>query len=225
MSEETLTIMTMTLGMTMTNTYVVADPLSKEAVVVDPGDEGEKIVDAVQARGLEIKAIWLTHSHFDHILGVSGMASALGGAVPLALHPDERPLWDARGGASLFGQPEVDPGMQPSIDLSANPDLMVGRYAFTARHTPGHTLGHVVYVCHEAHLAIVGDLVFQASVGRTDLPGGDWDTLLHSIKHEILALDDDYQLFPGHGPSTTVGAERISNPFLATKESEPTTFR
>lgn len=213
-TEPALAIVSLPLGMTMTNTYLVADRATKSAVVVDPGDEGERIVAEASARGWEITAIWLTHAHFDHIGGIAGMAAALNGSLPLALHPADTPLWDVRGGAALFGQPDIDPGMQPSIDLEDGARLLVGKSSFHVRHTPGHTRGHVIFVADQAPVAFVGDLVFQGSVGRTDLPGGDWQTLLESIRDQVLTLPEEFQLFPGHGPATSVARERRSNPFL-----------
>jgi glyoxylase-like metal-dependent hydrolase (beta-lactamase superfamily II) len=133
----------------------------------------------------------------------------------VALHPDDQPLWRFSGGAPLFGFPQFDPGPEPTISLEHGMILRLGDHSFEVRHTPGHTAGHVIFVVRSARLVFCGDLIFQGGVGRTDLPGGEWSTLLHSIEQEILTLPDETQLLSGHGAETTVGAERRSNPFLS----------
>jgi glyoxylase-like metal-dependent hydrolase (beta-lactamase superfamily II) len=132
---------------------------------------------------------------------------------PVALHPGDYGLWRAQGGAGLFGY-HIDPGPEPTIDLSQFTRLRLGEAEFEVRHAPGHTPGHVIFYCAQEGLAFCGDVIFQGSIGRTDLPGGNYDTLLHSIRSQILSLPDETRLLSGHGPETTVGAERVYNPFL-----------
>jgi hydroxyacylglutathione hydrolase len=202
------------LGMAMTNTYMLGDVKTGEAVVIDPAWDGEQIAEAADTRGWRIGSIWLTHAHFDHFGGAGGVADAYDVPIPVALHPLDQPLWRAQGGATFFGLPSFDPGPEPTIDLAAGMRLAVGEAGFDVRFTPGHTPGHVIFASADLGVVFCGDLIFQGSVGRTDLPGGSWTTLLASIQSEILDLPDETRLFPGHGPETTVGAERESNPFL-----------
>jgi glyoxylase-like metal-dependent hydrolase (beta-lactamase superfamily II) len=202
------------LGMALTNAYLLGDGETGEAVVIDPAWDGDQIAAAAEERGWRIGSIWLSHAHFDHFGGAGGVADAYDAPVPVALHALDQPLWRARGGASYFGLPSFDPGPEPTIDLEPGMSLNLGSATFEVRFTPGHTPGHVVFASLELGAVFCGDLIFQGSVGRTDLPGGDWNTLLHSIRDEILTLPDATRLFPGHGPDSTVGAERANNPFL-----------
>jgi glyoxylase-like metal-dependent hydrolase (beta-lactamase superfamily II) len=209
-----LSIAAFTLGQVMTNAYLIADPQSREAVVIDPADDGEVIVAEAERRGWRIGSIWLTHAHFDHLAGAGGVADRVDPPPPVALHPDDYPLWRMQGGAALFGM-HIDPGPEPTIDLYHGQILRVGENTLEVRHAPGHTRGHVVFYCPSAAVAFCGDVVFQDSIGRTDLPGGDYDTLIASIQKQILSLPDETRLLSGHGPSTTVGRERKLNPFLS----------
>ncbi len=203
----------LTLGPARTNTYVIADEASGTAVVIDPAWEGERIVQRAQARGWRIAHIWLTHAHFDHLGGAGAVSDACNPPAPVALHPLDYPLWRMEGGAPLFGL-RIDPGPEPSIALHHGQILHLGDLTFEVRHAPGHTRGHVLFYAPQAGAAFVGDIIFQGSIGRTDLPGGDYLTLLESIRTQVLTLPDETRLYPGHGPATTVGAERRSNPFL-----------
>ncbi len=208
-----LEIVNFTLGPVMTNAYLVADPASGEAVVIDPADDGEVIVAEAQRREWHIGSIWLTHAHFDHLAGAGGVADRVNPPPPVALHPDDYPLWRMQGGAPLFGM-QIDPGPEPTVDLYHGQNLRLGENCIEVRLTPGHTRGHVVFICLAEKVAFCGDVIFQGSIGRTDLPGGDYQTLMDSIQKQILSLPDDTRLFSGHGPVTTVGRERRWNPFL-----------
>lgn len=210
-----LEIVSFTLGPVQSNGYLVGDPASQTAVVIDPGWDGGRIFQGALDRGWRIAHIWLTHAHFDHFGGAAQIADASSTPIEVALHPDDQPLWRALGGAPLFGFAEFDPGPEPTISLEGGMQLHLGDHTFEVRHTPGHTRGHVIFVLQEQKLVFCGDLIFMQGVGRTDLPGGDWDDLMNSIREHILSLSDDYVLLPGHGPATTVGAERHANPFLA----------
>jgi hydroxyacylglutathione hydrolase len=208
-----LEIVRFTQGPAQTNAYLLGED-SGSAVVVDPAWDGEEIVAAAEARGWRITNIWLTHAHFDHFGGAAGVDAANATRVPVALHPDDQPLWRMNGGAGLFGVSQFDPGPEPEIPLTHGMMLHLGGHEFEVRHTPGHTPGHVILVNRKDAVVLCGDLIFQGSIGRFDLPGGDGEVLLSSIESEVLSLPDDVRLLPGHGPETTVGRERRSNPFL-----------
>lgn len=206
-------IVSMVLGPIMTNSYLIGDPHSREAVVIDPADEGETILAEAEKRGWRIGSIWLTHAHFDHMMGSGQVADGLNPPPPVALHPHDYTLWRMQGGAQLFGF-RIDPGPEPTIDLAHGMTLHLGQSQIEVRHAPGHTRGHVVFYCPADRVAFCGDVIFQGSIGRTDLPGGDYDTLITSIRTQVLTMPDDTRLLSGHGPETTVGAERRYNPFL-----------
>ena len=208
-----LKIQTYTLGPVLTNSYLVSDDDSGRAVVIDPADSGQMLVEEAQNNGFMIEAVWLTHAHFDHLGGVADLFNELGSTPQVALHPNDMPLWHAQGGAPFFGL-QIDPGPEPTIELIDKELLYIGRYQFEVRHTPGHTPGHVVFYCLSEDVMFCGDVIFQFSIGRTDLPGGDYNTLIQSIRTKILILPDETRLLPGHGPETSVGVEKLNNPFL-----------
>jgi glyoxylase-like metal-dependent hydrolase (beta-lactamase superfamily II) len=208
-----LEIATFTLGPAMTNAYLVADPETKEAAVIDPAWDGHAILTESIKRGWRIGHMWYTHAHFDHIGGAAAIADALNPLPLVALHPDDHVLWRAEGGAPFFGF-KIDPGPEPTIDLKHGQILKLGSVDFEVRHAPGHTPGLcILYVASEG-VCFCGDLIFRDSVGRTDLPGGDWETLLKSIHTQVFTLPDETRLLSGHGPETTVGEEKRSNPYL-----------
>jgi glyoxylase-like metal-dependent hydrolase (beta-lactamase superfamily II) len=209
-----LEIVTLTLGPLYTNCYLAADPQTGEAAVIDPAWDGKQIIAEAARRGWRIASIWLTHAHFDHIAGAAAVADGSHPAPPVAAHAEDHALWRFQGGAPLFGM-HIDPGPEPTIYLQHGQILRIGEYAVEVRHAPGHTRGHVIFYCAAAKTAFVGDVIFQAGIGRTDLPGGDMDMLLASIRSQVLTLPDETRLLSGHGPATTVGLERAYNPFLA----------
>ncbi|OGO28659.1 MAG: hypothetical protein A2W33_04105 [Chloroflexi bacterium RBG_16_52_11] len=208
-----LEIVTFTLGPVMTNSYLIADPQTGESAVVDPADEGETIVKEAGNRGWRIGNIWLTHAHFDHLAGAAGVADHVDPPPPVALHPEDYVLWRMQGGAPLFGM-HIDPGPEPTVELQHGQALHLGSNLFEVRHAPGHTRGHVVFYCEQQKVVFCGDVIFKLSIGRTDLPGGDYATLISSINTQILSLPDDTRLLSGHGPETSVGYERRMNPFI-----------
>ena len=208
-----LEIVTFTLGPAMTNAYLVADSETKEAAVIDPAWDGHAILTEAIKRGWRIAHMWYTHAHFDHIGGAAAIADALNPLPLVALHPADHVLWRAEGGAPFFGY-KIDPGPEPTIDLQHGQILKLGSIEFEVRHTPGHTPGMcILYVASEG-VCFCGDLIFRDSVGRTDLPGGDWETLLKSIHEQVFTLPDETRLLSGHGPETTVGEEKQANPYL-----------
>lgn len=208
-----LEIVRLTLGPVQTNAYLIADPFTKEAAVIDPAWDGDTILAEANKRGWRITNLWLTHAHFDHFGGAAAVADGSSPMPPVALHPLDYPLWRALGGGALFGY-RFDPGPEPTIDLQHGMQLHLGSNRLEVRHTPGHSRGHVIFVAHDEGLAFCGDVIFQGSIGRTDLPGGDFDTLINSIQTQVLNLPNDMQLLSGHGEATTVQFERQFNPFL-----------
>ena len=198
-------------GMFAQNCYLLIDEGSRTCAIVDPGEEAGLILHKVQASGARPVGIWLTHAHLDHVLGVPEVAAQTG--VPVSMHPADRPLYDAvPQQAAWFGLPAPPPLPAPDRALAHGDVLTLGETAIQVRHTPGHSPGSVCFVMPGA--AITGDALFAGSIGRTDLPGGDFETLIASIERELLSLPDDTILYSGHGPETTVGRERSSNPFL-----------
>jgi len=193
------------------NTYLLVDEASAECAVVDPGEAAGLILHKIAETGARPVAIWLTHAHIDHVLGVGRVREATG--APVYLHPGDRPLYDGLPEqASWFGL-AADVPPPPDRAFAAGDTVAVGGLAFSVRHTPGHSPGGVCLV--GPGCAFVGDVIFKGSIGRTDLPGGDFDTLIASIVRELLVLPDATILYSGHGPETTVGAERRSNPYLS----------
>lgn len=194
------------------NGYLVRCPGGRAALAIDPGGEGAAMADAVTADGLVLEAVLLTHAHLDHVEGVSALVRRTG--APVYLHADDRPLYQGVGQqAAMFGL-DVEKPPPPDFPLEHGQVLQLGGCTLEVRHSPGHSPGHVVLYAADAGLAFVGDVIFLGSIGRTDLPGGDFRQLMHSIREHVLTLPDDTVLYPGHGPRTTVGHERISNPFL-----------
>lgn len=214
MAQPQIQIFSFQVGPAFTNAYLVGDPSSKTAVVIDPAWEGQRILAQAESVGWRITNLWLTHAHFDHFGGAAALADGLDPAPPVALHPADQPLWRMHGGAAAFGFQDFDPGPEPSISLEHGMQLRLGEHSFEVRHTPGHTPGHVAFRLHSGDIMFCGDLVFMGSVGRTDLPGGDMQVLLASIREEVLSLPDEVRLLSGHGPETTVGQERRGNPFF-----------
>lgn len=203
-------IICLTNGVYQENCYLLADPDAREAVLIDPGEEADLFLRRVETEQLTLTAIWLTHAHLDHILGVRAVVERTG--VPVYLHPADRPLYDgvAHQGAWLGVRAEQPPA--PDHDIAHGETLTVGSLEFEVRHVPGHSPGSVAIIGHG--VAFVGDAMFAGSVGRVDLPGGDGAALLASIQEQLLTLADDTVVYSGHGPETTIGVERRANPFL-----------
>jgi hydroxyacylglutathione hydrolase len=206
-----LILHTIHVGITQTNCYVVGCEETHEGVVIDPGGHPQRIIDAVEESGLTIRYVLNTHCHFDHMEANAEIVAATG--APLALHPAELPILQARGGASWFGVP-VKESPLPDVELADGQVLQVGTLRFQVLHTPGHSPGGVTLYLEEEGVAFDGDVLFQMGIGRTDLPGGDWDTLMRSIREVLFTMPDETVLCPGHGPQTTVGQEKRSNPWL-----------
>ncbi len=198
-------------GQFVENCWLIADPATREAVMVDPGEEPGMFLAELNTRGWALRAVWLTHAHIDHVLGVGAVRRATG--APIHLHPLDRSLYDALPEqASWFGL-RVSPAPPPDAELADGEVLRVGRFAFDVRLTPGHSPGSVSFVGEGCVFG--GDVLFNGSIGRTDLPGGDYATLMASIQRVFLSLPDSTVVHSGHGPDTTIGVERLTNPFLS----------
>jgi glyoxylase-like metal-dependent hydrolase (beta-lactamase superfamily II) len=203
-------IVCLTNGSFAENCYLIADPESAEAVVVDPGEEVEVFLNRAAHEEWDLREIWLTHAHLDHVAGVAEVVRRWG--IPVALHPDDRELYDHVASQAQWLGVRVETPPPPDRALAAGALVTIGRCQFEVRHVPGHSPGSVAFVGHG--VALVGDALFQGSVGRVDLPGGDGPTLLSSIRDELMSLPDETRVLPGHGPETTIGQERRTNPFL-----------
>src|SRR5712691_10569189 len=209
-------IETQAVGPFFKNGFVLGCEETREAVLIDPGDEVAALLASAEKNALAIRHILLTHAHVDHITGVAAAKRALD--VPIYLHRDDLFLYErAQQSGALFG---LQVERQPPIDVYYTPGQVIafGQCEARPHHTPGHCPGgvclQVVTAGERGQDLFVGDTLFAGSIGRTDLPGGDHATLLASIRTVLFAFGDDARVHPGHGPSTTIGAERRTNPFL-----------
>ncbi len=194
------------------NCAILWDEDSKRALVIDPGGDVERILDAIKQVGVTVERILLTHGHLDHAGGAAGLAEALG--VPIE-GPDIRDKFLLDGiAAQAAGDGFEASNASPDRWLTEGEHVMLGEHRFDILHCPGHTPGHLVYVNHAARFAVVGDVLFQGSVGRTDFPYGDHAALIDAIKTKLIPLGDDFAFLCGHGPGSSIGAERETNPFL-----------
>jgi glyoxylase-like metal-dependent hydrolase (beta-lactamase superfamily II) len=195
------------------NARVVGCHRTRSAVLVDPGGRVDELLAVARDGDLRIEAIWLTHAHIDHVTGVGDAIAALG-PLPILLHPDDLPIYEAvPHQAAMFGL-TVAAQPAPTDWLVAGQTLALGALRARVLFLPGHSPGHVGFWFEAENTLLSGDVLFAGSIGRTDLPGGDYDTLIASIRTKVLALDDTVRVLAGHGPDTTVGRERATNPFL-----------
>ena len=195
------------------NCSIVWCDKSMKAAVVDPGGDLERIRAAADKLGVTIEKILITHGHIDHAGGTAKLARELG--VPVEGPQEEDRFWIAGmpQQSKMFGFPDVEV-FEPDRWLHDGDTVTVGEESFKVIHTPGHTPGHVVFFHADARLAIVGDVLFAGSIGRTDFPKGDHATLLRSIREKLFPLGDDVSFIPGHGPTSTFGDEREHNPYV-----------
>ncbi|MAU95991.1 MAG: hypothetical protein CMP81_08900 [Fulvimarina sp.] len=196
------------------NCCILFDEAARAGVVIDPGGDADQIHAVVTELGIELKEIWLTHGHLDHAGGAMEL-KALTGVDIVGPHEDDRLLLESiEDQSKAFG---VGGGMKnctPDRWLSEGDTLTFGGHSFEVFHTPGHAPGHVIFFHRAARFAHLGDVLFAGSIGRTDLPGGDHETLLRSIRDKVLPLGDDVGFLCGHGPGSRIGDERRTNPFL-----------
>jgi glyoxylase-like metal-dependent hydrolase (beta-lactamase superfamily II) len=187
-----------------------------KAAVVDPGGDMDRIEAVIQKHGLTVEKILLTHAHIDHAGATAALAKKHG--LPIEGPHEEDKFWiDMLPMQSqMFGFPAAE-AFEPNRWLNQGNEVSFGEVTLSVRHCPGHTPGHVVFYHAPSKLVVVGDVLFQGSIGRTDFPKGDHQTLIDSIKRELFSLEDDVQFIPGHGPMSTIGHERQHNPFLSGK--------
>ena len=203
------------------NCAILWDDATKQAMVVDPGGDVDRILAAIEQTGVTVETILLTHGHLDHAGGATALAEALRArssanmsAVPI-VGPDKRDAFLLQGLAAQAAQYGFEArDVTPDRWLAEGDFVVLGPHRFDILHCPGHTPGHVVFINHQARFALVGDVLFQGSVGRTDFPYGDHQALIAAITEKLLPVGDDVTFLCGHGPGSSFGAERESNPFL-----------
>ena len=209
----------LTLGPLLNNVYILGDGGTRDAVVIDPGFDSQAVLARAEQLGWTLRQVWLTHGHFDHTAGAGKIVNAFEPPLPVGLHPADREWYESDGGAEKFGMkvsqlPDVSVGFEHGQQL---PLINGGQPVVKVLHTPGHSRGHVMFYCQALNSLFCGDGIFRMGIGRTDLNGGDFDTLIVSIHEQVLTLPAETRLLPGHGPESTVGFERRHNPFLKVK--------
>lgn len=196
----------------LTNCFIVGDDATREAIVIDPGGEAGRIMQEVENLGVTVKTIVNTHAHVDHIGALREIRDTFGAEI--MLHSQELPILQAASKMGrLFGVSIEEPP-EPDRFLADGDQITCGDLTLTVIETPGHSPGGISLVTSDSKYCFVGDTLFAGSIGRTDLPGGDYHTLIQSINTRLIPLGDDVKVLPGHGPATTIGTERRYNPFL-----------
>ncbi|HEY88858.1 MAG TPA: MBL fold metallo-hydrolase [Thermoflexia bacterium] len=203
-------IISLPFGLVNSNIYLVYDKEQRDGLIVDTGGDQQLVIEEVAQRKLKIHYILNTHGHFDHIAANAPLKATY--AVPLGIHPADRELLLAGGGAALFGLPHI-PSPSPELELTAGLTLQVGRWKLQVIHTPGHTPGSVCFYLPGERAVLTGDTLFAGSVGRTDLPGGNSRQLTASLRR-LLELPPETAIYPGHGPQSTLARELRENPWL-----------
>lgn len=206
-----LKVETFVLGEISNNTYLLWDEETGEAAVIDPSFSPQPAINAIKQKGLRLTAIWLTHGHFDHFIGIPEIISECG-SVPVYVHPADLEMYLAGGLGCEFGFRV--PALPEPVSRPVNDSFHLGSSDIAVLETPGHSRGHVVFYAESISTVFTGDLIFRMSVGRTDLPGADQDMLLRSIYEKILTLPEETRILPGHNEETSVAEEVEYNPYL-----------
>ena len=204
-----------TVGLLQENCYIYACPQTLEAVIIDPGDEAPRILEKIQELKCIPRYIINTHGHFDHICAIDEVSAAY--PVPLAIHPDDVHLYTEERSAFLAGRKAPLVKRQPDILLQEGDTISFGTLTLDVLHTPGHTPGGICLVSRP-YCIFSGDTLFQRGIGRTDLPGGNYEQLITSIRTKLYTLEDELVVFPGHGGPTTILEEKYENPFVSIEE-------
>ncbi len=205
----------LTVGLFQSNCYILSCERTNEAIVVDPGGEGERILEAINRQKLRVKAIVNTHGHIDHVSGLSVLAPAL--SVPVLMHKDDLPIYNNLSTqAAMFSVP-APTGVKIDQFIEAGDKIEFGDIACEVIHTPGHSPGgiSILFRGESPQIILSGDTLFMGSIGRTDLFGGDYDAIMKSLRNVYLQLPDETVVYPGHGDKTTIGFEKRYNPFLS----------
>jgi hydroxyacylglutathione hydrolase len=193
------------------NCYVVGEEATHRAIVIDPGGDADELAAEIASQGLTITAIVATHAHFDHIIAAEQLRALTG--APFMLHDDDKPLLDwMQESGRLFLGVELPPPPEVDTSITEGDRIAAGTVALEVVHTPGHSPGSISLVAPDAVFS--GDTLFAGSIGRTDLPGGDGQALLGAVRSKLFVLEEGLLVYPGHGPTTTLGAERANNPFV-----------
>lgn len=210
----TIEIKMLTLGMVSTNAYIIGDTETKQAIVIDPVDNADLLLNTAQEAGWKIELILATHGHFDHVLASKALKDHT--KAPFYIHKADVPLLESLPQTGLmFGGKEFPEAAKPDHLLSDETEIIeLGAIKLETIFTPGHAPGHIAYYMRDHNLIFSGDCLFSGSIGRTDLPGGDYEQLMQSIVNKLLSLDDTTQVLPGHMRPTTIGDERRTNPFI-----------
>lgn len=210
----TIEIKMLTLGIVSTNAYIIGDSATKEAILIDPVDDAPLLHQAATEAGWTIKLILATHAHFDHVLASKELKERT--AAPFWIHAECVPLLEnLPSQGKLFGLGEFPEAARPDRLLTSQSEVIeIGAIQLETLYTPGHAVGHLSFYMREQKIVFSGDSLFAGSIGRTDLPGGNMEVLLRSIEEKLFVLGDDVQVLSGHGGITTIGREKLTNPFL-----------
>lgn len=204
-----------TVGIFQENCYLYACPQTREAVIIDPGDEPERILQTIQELKLVPKYIINTHGHIDHICAIDAVSDVY--SVPLAIHPADVPMYTDERTASMFGRQAPLVKRKPDILLQEGDRITFGTLTLEVLHTPGHTPGGICLISRP-YCVFSGDTLFQRGIGRTDLPGGNYAEIIASIRNKLYTLEEDLVVFSGHGEPTTIAEEKAENPFVTIEE-------
>lgn len=204
----------LTLGIAVTNCYIVGDTVTKDAVLIDPVDDAPLLVSAAEDAGWTIRLILATHGHFDHVLASKALKEMTG--APFYIHQADQPWLDGlpERGVQFTGTAFPEAAIPDRYLTSESETLSVGAIRLETLFTPGHAPGHIAFFMRDQAVLFSGDALFAGSIGRTDLPGGNYEQLMRSITEKLLPLGDHVHVLSGHGPETTLGQERRTNPFI-----------